>query len=291
MFRISKTFLQNYSGLSVAIKATQPPKCKPKKFIPLSINPIEKNKRLFTTTIVKKTSSEVLQSDGLKQFLRRTYKWLATGVAGSVSTALMCASLDPFLCFGVGLVGGLSSIGILSYVQPTKHIEERIYEKIHYSINPPLRVFGYGLLVASMGMSIAPMCAIYGTGVLVNSLAATGLVFGSCFWYAQRFGTEKLLSLQGPLTIGLVSLVGMQLFGIAHALFTGDPNLLSALFEIDTYASIALFSGFAIYDTYVAKKMYLEGNADHLHCSTSLFLDFMNLLVRIMKIIGESKKH
>lgn len=61
--------------------------------------------------------------------------------------------------------------------------------------------------------------------------------------------------------------------------------------NVDIYGGIVLFTGIITYDMYIAEKLYREGNHDHLGCSTKLYLDFINILIRIITIIAKAKQN
>lgn len=62
------------------------------------------------------------------------------------------------------------------------------------------------------------------------------------------------------------------------------------MFTVDTYFGLAVFTPLIAYDTYKAIQMYKLRNPDHLSCSLELYLDFMNVFVRMIKILQEIKK-
>jgi FtsH-binding integral membrane protein len=60
---------------------------------------------------------------------------------------------------------------------------------------------------------------------------------------------------------------------------------------VDTYGGILLFTAMNAYDTQLAMARYRDGDADHLGCATDLFLNFMNLLIRIMEALAKAQEH
>jgi FtsH-binding integral membrane protein len=80
----------------------------------------------------------------------------------------------------------------------------------------------------------------------------------------------------------LTALIGLQLIGMGSAFF-GYPAFAASLFRADLFLGIGLFSAMTAYDTHQAIQMYEEANADHLQCSLSFYLNFINILVRILQ--------
>jgi FtsH-binding integral membrane protein len=81
----------------------------------------------------------------------------------------------------------------------------------------------------------------------------------------------------------LTALIGLQLIGMLSA-FMGNPAFAASLFRADLFLGIGLFSAMTAYDTHQAIQMYEEANADHLQCSLSFYLNFVNILVRILQL-------
>jgi len=95
----------------------------------------------------------------------------------------------------------------------------------------------------------------------------------------------------GPaLTGGLLSLIGCGLTAIVTNAIIGPNVFSSMLHSIDLYVGIPLFAGFVAYDTHVAIEMYKNKDPDHLGCSANMYLDFMNILVRMIELMSKFKK-
>ena len=57
-------------------------------------------------------------------------------------------------------------------------------------------------------------------------------------------------------------------------------------YTADIYSGIGMFAAFVAHDTHLAIKDYEEGNADHLRASMGIFLNFQNILLRMMRIVA-----
>jgi FtsH-binding integral membrane protein len=109
--------------------------------------------------------------------------------------------------------------------------------------------------------------------------------------YAKYRPRGELLTYEAPLMGGLMGLVGLGVVNLGSVAIFG-PNVVStALHSVDTYGGILLFTGLTAYDTQKAISRYQNRDPDHLGCSVELYLDFMNLFVRIMEIIAKSKNN
>jgi len=252
-----------------------------------------------------KTIDAINADSGLSRFIRTTYKFTGAGIGGTLVMSQMLSmvhSPEMFLpMFGTGIVMSLGGIFGMSYSKYTIH-NERVLDKNNskkisehwYSKNSPGRLASYGALVAGMSMTLAPMVSIVNdisSTILPSSALITGFVFGGSILYAKLRPKGSLLAWEAPLMGGLMSLVGVSLVGLGSHLLFGPTMFSAALHSIDTYGGILLFTGMSAYDTHKSIEMYEKRNPDHLGCSVNLYLDFMNLLIRIMEVMAKAQKN
>ena len=67
-----------------------------------------------------------------------------------------------------------------------------------------------------------------------------------------------------------------------------NTNLINHYANTNTnriYGGLLLFSGFVIYDTQIIIEQAHEGNRDFISHALSLFLDFVNIFIRVLIII------
>lgn len=70
--------------------------------------------------------------------------------------------------------------------------------------------------------------------------------------------------------------------GYAGAIL-GFPYFAGSVLRVDVIFGIALFCAINAYDTHKAIQMYHDVNADHLQCSLSFYLNFINILIRVLQ--------
>lgn len=128
-----------------------------------------------------------------------------------------------------------------------------------------------------------------GSSVVTTALGLTAGIFGGASAVAYMMPKDKMLGYGRVFSGSLLGLIAIQLIGIGSSLVMGPNALSMMLFQADTYLGIALFTGLIAYDTHVAIKQYETGEADHLGMSVQLLLDFWNLLIRIMQVLGRSR--
>lgn len=254
------------------------------------------------TTTDPKYQDLIKRDAGLKSFVAKTYLYTGGSLATAVGAGLVLLA-DPQLfsghvlaMLGGGFVlsmGGVFGMGFTSYEVKTEVRkdamtgEEGIYS---YSENSLARKVSYASIIAGVSMIGAPSIAIASVqGVLTPALLYTGLIFtGATTYTLSRKAGE--LSTWGPaLTGGLTALVGCGLASLGSAYFGGPKELTMLLHSVHLYAGIPLFTGLIAYDTHLAMEKYKEGDPDHLGTSVSLFLDLMNILTRMIQILGRNK--
>lgn len=247
-------------------------------------------KQIITKNIIQKENGI-----GVKRFMAKVYTKMGLGVAATMGTALTLAPFDFGLgAFGVGAVGMFGSIYAFSKYSPTHHTKMVEDETVYYTKNPKAREYAYWSLAGSMGIMMSPVVGIYMTVdpfVIPAGIMISSYVFGGCALYSYRTTNTAISTWKVPLMIGLTGLVGMQFIGLGASLLFGANSFSSFIHSVDTFGGIGLFTLMSIYDAYIAKQMYIKGDADHLSCALTVYLDFMNLLIRIMDALAKSRRN
>ena len=206
-------------------------------------------------------------------FIRTTYvlfmagilSCLLAGVATLNVAALFntSASLSPIIA--IVLLIGLS-IG----AQAVSHIEGLNY----------VALFGF---TAFMGWLFTPMLRAYDVmqpGILTQAAVLTTITFGALTAYALT--TKKDFSFLGGILF--VGLVGLVLGGLANA-FIFKSSFTS---YIMAWFTLLLFSGYVLYDTSNIMRRY--DTSAYCSAALSLFLDFFNMFMAILRILSGSRR-
>ena len=138
--------------------------------------------------------------------------------------------------------------------------------------------------IGTMSMSLLPIIHMYSMPIIYDALIATSMTMGSLGVVAYNSPSEQFLKMGGPLAVGMGGLMGVSLLSI---LYPGSP----ALTSIWLYGGLALFSAYVLYDTqkiiYNAKTMK---QYDPVNNSIGIYLDSINIFIRFVQILGNSKK-
>jgi len=250
-----------------------------------------------------KTLDAITKDKGLSKFIQRTYTYTGVGIVSTliasqtISTILSPSMYLPVIGIGIGIaVGGIMGISNSKYEVHQKKIiiksSDSFDRKVDYwySENSEMRLGSYAAMIMGMSLTISPMV------IMINEISPTILpasvilscgVFGGSTLYVNLHPKGSLLSWHASLMRGLSGLIGIQLIGLGSYLILG-PNILSmSLHSIDTYGGLVLFTGMVAYDTHKAIEMYEQRDPDHLGCAINFYLDFINILIRIMEIMAK----
>jgi len=248
------------------------------------------------------TNADLLDSNyGLRKFINKTYLWTGGAITSSIGISILGSQIDLVanlfdsfeLFLGTGL--GLSFCGIfgMSFLKPKMYTGTIINFKngkvvpVFYTTNSIPRIISYGSLVSGMGILMIPMFIAFPDAIL-PAFVASSSVFGGAVYYGLT--RQEEISVWGPtLYSGLTGLAGVSLLGLGSSLLFGQNWFGDSAHFISLYGGIPLFTGLISYDTYQAIKRYKEGDADHLGCSVDLYLNFINLFIRLVEIIAKNQ--
>jgi FtsH-binding integral membrane protein len=174
-------------------------------------------------------------------------------------------------------------------------------------------LFGAQLgIVIFLTARINKMSAAVATGSFVLYSIITGFVLSSVFFVftegsiASTFfitgGTFAFMSILGYYTktdltsfgkILMMALVGLIIATVVN-LFVGGNS--GTLYWVTTYAGVLIFTGLVAYDTQKIKEMNIIGNEgteedkkEAILGALSLYLDFINLFLFLLRIFGDRK--
>ncbi|MBB1383723.1 Bax inhibitor-1/YccA family protein, partial [Shewanella sp. SR41-2] len=197
------------------------------------------------------------------KMLKNTYMLLAMTLAFSAVTAglAMAINIGPMMSLGLSL-GSL----VLLFVTLKKAD----------SAAAIFWVFAFtGMQGASLGYILNHYAGMAnGPGLIMQALGLTSIIFVSLSAYALT--TKKDFSFMGGfLFAGLLVMIGAMVINI----FVGSSILFMAM-----NAGIALLmTGFILYDT---SRIVNGGETNYVRATISLYLDFLNLFISLLHLMG-----
>lgn len=229
---------------------------------------------------------------GIQRFLGKVYATTGFSIAATLGIAqgLSYSGMAlqyPIQSFGMGAVLCFSGLAGVMY---SKYRIVTDADGIR-SENTMSRIFSYGAFVSGMSLTIAPMveiCNSYSPTILpiATGLSISTMIGASIFAYSRPI--DSLLVYKAPLMGALTGLVGVSLSALVGSWAFGYNNIaIQLLHNVDLYGGIMLFSALTAYDTHVAIDMYKRNDPDHLGVATDMYLNFMNILIRIMEVMAK----
>ena len=261
----------------------------------INLDPYNKNflyKNFYNTE--KPNNNLPISNYGLNNFIKKTYLWTGCAITSSIGISLLGNKFNFINPIETGFIISIGGIIGIHSCEPGLHQEIYVDPKtnktisILYTSNSIPRILSYCLLVSGMGISMIPIFNNYPNAIIPAFIGSTS-VFGGASYYALTTKDQELSYWGSTLYSGLSGLVSVSLLGIGSTLLFGH-NFFGDLTQlISLYGGIPLFTGLIAYDTYKATKKYQERDPDHLACSVDLYLDFMNLFSRLIKIISKTQ--
>ncbi|MEG1411700.1 MAG: Bax inhibitor-1 family protein [Romboutsia sp.] len=137
------------------------------------------------------------------------------------------------------------------------------------------------------GILMSPIISYYvgdmGTGLVINVLLATGIIFGGLAFIANRDESGRFLRL-GPILF--TSLIALLVMSIVNIFFHG-----SVFNIIISIVGVVIFSGYILYDISLLKSEIQYGSIqerDDLSIHVlNLYLDFINIFLDLLRLVKE----
>lgn len=219
------------------------------------------------------------QESAIAVTMNKVYSWMTLALVATALTAMYVAQSETIL----GVVFGNSAmpwILMLAEVGIVIYLSARI-NRISYAT--ALTLFGvYSIL---NGVVLSVILLVYELTTIYTAFFATAGTFAAMSFIG--YTTKKDLSgLGGVLTMALLGLIIASLVN----LFFHN----SALDSIITYVGVFIFVGLTAYDTQKIKQMLAYSNGVDqrkigLLGALSLYLDFINLFLYILRLLGSRK--
>jgi FtsH-binding integral membrane protein len=143
-----------------------------------------------------------------------------------------------------------------------------------------LMLMGFG---AAQGLSMGALLYIYTAHSVITAFLMAAIVFGT--FAMIGYTTKRDLSAMG--TFLFVGLIGIIIASIVNIWL----NLTALAFVVNVLA-VLIFTGLTAYDMQKLKHIYLDGG-DSSRVRTfgalSLYLDFINIFVSLLQLIGNKR--
>jgi len=215
----------------------------------------------------EETTESTITPD-VRRHMTKVYGTMTAGL-GFASIGALAGGMLPGLAI-VGSLGGLAGIIGLAFTDRSK---------VTFRQNLFLGT------TALIGMGIGPLVAASAPGVVFAAALGTSAIFGGFTLAALRAKSNSMLTFGGPLMGGLLMLVACSVAGLVLPLVgVTSPAILGALYNVNLYGGLILFSFFISYDTQRMIADYKAGDTDHVSPALSMFLNVINIFIRLLEI-------
>lgn len=203
-------------------------------------------------------------------------------VGGLASTALIAGGMfrsgvahrlqrvSPLMMFGGTLV---LTIGSMIATQ-----------SIDYERSPVMKHLAWTGFNAAVALSLCPL-GVLGGPLLYRAALGTAAIMGSLSLIAATAPSDQFLNMGGILGIGLGVVIAASL---GQIFFPAS----SMLYNVSVYGGLGVFSLFTLYDTQrlLQHVKAAPGNFDPVNASMSLYLDTINIFVRMVMIMSGGQR-
>ena len=216
-----------------------------------------------------------------RSFLSQVYFWMAMGLALTGIVAAWTALNPSFVValarnFGLFLIIALVQIGLVIWLSS---------QILRLSLMTA--TVGFSIYATINGILFSSIFLVYTAASIASTFLVTAGMFGAVSFYG--FVTKRDLTSVG--SFSMMALVGLILASIVNWFFKSP-----VFYWIVTYAGIAIFIGLTAYDTQKLKAIHQQGFESGevlkkiaLLGALSLYLDFINLFLLLLRVMGRRK--
>jgi len=192
----------------------------------------------------------------------------------TIASAVLGCVLDLYLNLG-GFISQIASFGLLFWLLLTPHSSENVNKRL-------MILLGFGLCEGlSLGKFVEYIIQI-DSMIIFNALLGTLAIFASFSLCAIFAESRSYLFLGGILFSSLSFLSLINFINI----FVGN----AAIYDASLYIGLFIFSLFIIFDTQMIIEKNKSGSNDFISHSLELFLDMIQVFVRLAIILSKREK-
>lgn len=228
------------------------------------------------------TSSEVVANKAIT----KVYGYMFRGLILSSIMAGLFAYVPEFrsILYTMGTEGmTLSGVGWVILLAPLAMI---FFESWAARQGSQVMLMFFSIFSMLIGASLSSIFLVYTEGSILNAFLVTTLTFGAMSFYG--YTTQKDLTSIGSFLI--MALIGVIIASVVNLFF--QSSIMDFIISI---IAVIVFIGLTAYDTQKVKQE-LAGIHDMefakviaIRGALSLYLDFINLFLQILKLMGQKK--
>jgi FtsH-binding integral membrane protein len=217
-----------------------------------------------------------------QRFLARVYQTMALGLAVTGIVALIIASSPAALQFiamnpGVMMFLIIAQLGV---VMGLTWLQSRISEGVMAAM-----FFAYAALT---GVTFSFLFLVYTSA----SIAGTFFVTAGAFVGIAAYGTLTKRRLDSLGAFGFMGLIGLIVASIVNLIMQSPM-----IYWLTSFGGVLVFTALTAYDTAKLKQMAAQADVRHeaarklaLQGALSLYLDFINLFLMLLRFFGNRRR-
>jgi len=215
---------------------------------------------------------------GLRSFMLSVYNYMASAVllSGVVAMAFAMSGLAAQVFVGGGILKWVITLAPLGFI---------LFMNFKQMSNSALQATFWGFAVV-MGLSLSTVFLAYSPLAIGQAFFASAAGFAALSLWG--YTTKRDLTAMGSFLI--VGLVGLIVASLVNLFVQSGP-----LGMVISAVGVLIFAGLTAWDTQRTKAMYSyvagtqeEGRAK-IMAATSLYLDFVNMFLFILRLFGSSR--
>jgi FtsH-binding integral membrane protein len=217
-----------------------------------------------------------------RHFMSAVFGWMALGLAITGGVAAVVASVP-----GLAQAIVLNRLVFFSLMILELVLVFRLAGTVASSTSASVATIMFLLYAALNGLTLSVIFLVYSRSSIATSFFVTAGTFGVMSAYGYFTKTDLT---------GIGNLCFMALIGLVVASFVNIWFHNPTMMWITTYAGILIFVGLTAYDTQKIKQLY-RGDEDReqeekeaISGALALYLDFINLFLDILRIMGRQKE-
>ena len=234
-----------------------------------------------TNTMENYSTTKVVNASAVSTLLKSVYLQMAAALS---VTGLVAYYLSQSIDFWTFLAENASLIWVILFAQLglVMWISARIM-----SMSMSTATILFILYSALMGVTMSSIFMIYTS----ESIASVFFITAGMFLAMSIIGYVTRMNLSGVGHVLFMALIGIVIASVVNIFLQSEM-----LYWVISYAGVVIFTGLAAYDTQKIKQMLVEyGTADEmghklaLFGALTLYLDFINLFLFLLRIFGNRK--
>lgn len=212
-----------------------------------------------------------------RNVLSKTFFWMFLGLLGTGLVAFYTYSSGLYL----SIFTSVSSLAILALIEVVVVI---VFSLCFRKLPPTVVGILYFIYAFINGFTFSSIFAVYE----INSIMYVFLLTSILYAVLAFCGYKTKIDVSNWSTILFVALIVSLIASIVN-LFLGNTMVDIVI----SWIVIFIFAGYTIYDMHILRELSSDPSINqdkvYIYCAMQLYLDFINLFIRLLRIFGRSR--